>query len=180
MKASLKAVGRRLKKQKTTTKKQKDMKKLSLALCALAFSCTAVQAQDITKGMRLGAEFGIGSQVELNVRGERALNRYFSWDVLAVKYAHELGDSDRNKLGVKTGLRAYSPALFEGVKALMAIDLGYTGSTCPHTDWSNAFGMDLTVGLKVYKNLYMGYGFSLDHYKHGNDKDHTFRIGYVF
>ena len=71
------------------------MKKLSLALCAWAFSCAAAQAQDITKGMRLGAEFGIGSQVELNLRGQRQLNRYLSWDVLAVKYAHELGDSDR-------------------------------------------------------------------------------------
>ena len=54
------------------------MKKSSLALRALAFSCAAVQAQDITKGMRLGAEFGIGSQVELNLRGQRHLNRYLS------------------------------------------------------------------------------------------------------
>ena len=152
------------------------MKKLSLALCAWAFSCAAAQAQDITKGMRLGAEFGIGSQVELNLRGERALNRYFSWDVLAVKYAHELGDSDRNKLGIKTGLRATGPFRF----CLLAIDLGYTGSTSPHTDWANAFGMDLTAGVKIFRRLYVGYGFSLDHYKHGNDKDHTFRIGYVF
>ena len=59
-------------------KKQNDMKKSSLALRALAFSCAAVQAQDITKGMRLGAEFGIGSQVELNLRGQRHLNRYLS------------------------------------------------------------------------------------------------------
>ena len=161
---------------RTLSEKQNDMKKLSLALCALAFSCVAVQAQDITKGMRLGAEFGIGSQVELNLRGQRHLNRYLSWDVLAVKYAHELGDSDRNELGFKTGLRAIGLLRF----GLLAIDLGYTGSTSPHTEWANAFGMDLTVGVKVFRRLYVGYGFSLDHYKHGNDKGHTFRIGYVF
>lgn len=93
-----------------------------------------------------------------------------------MKYAHELGDSDRNELGFKTGLRATGLLRF----GLLAIDLGYTGSTSPHTEWANAFGMDLTVGVKVFRRLYVGYGFSLDHYKHGNDKDHTFRIGYVF
>ena len=164
------------KKSPSSPKIKKDMKRLSLALCAWAFSCATAQAQDITKGMRLGAEFGIGSQVELNLRGERALNRYFSWDVLAVKYARELGDSHRNELGIKTGLRATGPFRF----CLLAIDLGYTGSTSPHTDWANAFGMDLTAGVKIFRRLYVGYGFSLDHYKHGNDKDHTFRIGYVF
>ena len=164
------------KKSPSSPKIKKDMKRLSLALCAWAFSCAAVQAQGIMKGMRMGAEFGIGSQVELNVRGERALNRYFSWDVLAVKYARELGDSHRNELGIKTGLRATGPFRF----CLLAIDLGYTGSTSPHTDWANAFGMDLTAGVKIFRRLYVCYGFSLDHYKHGNDKDHTFRIGYVF
>ena len=164
------------KKSPSSPKIKKDMKRLSLALCAWAFSCAAVQAQGIMKGMRMGAEFGIGSQVELNVRGERALNRYFSWDVLAVKYARELGDSHRNELGIKTGLRATGPFRF----CLLAIDLGYTGSTSPHTDWANAFGMDLTAGVKIFRRLYVGYGFGLDHYKHGNDKDHTFRVSYVF
>ena len=62
----------------------------------------------------------------------------------------------------------------------MAIDLGYTGSTWEDSDWNSAFGMDLTVGLNVYKGLYFGYGFSFDRYDHWKDKDHTFRIGYLF
>lgn len=151
------------------------MKKLSVAICALFLACSPMMAQSIAKDMRFGAEFGIGSQVELNVRGEHSLGNYLSWDVLALKYAHELNDSDRNELGIKTGLRVYTPFLL-----FMGLDMGYTGSTSPHSEWANAFGMDLTVGFRFFKNLYMGYGFSLDHYKHGNDKDHTFRIGYLF
>ena len=100
--------------------------------------------------------------------------------MLTAKYAHELDDPNANKIGIKTGLRGYSPVLFSNVRALMAIDLGYTGSTWEESDWNSAFGMDLTVGLNVYKGLYFGYGFSFDRYKHGKDKDHTFRIGYLF
>lgn len=156
------------------------MKKF-IAIAAVACAAMQAQAQDIVKGMRFGAEFGIGTQVELNVRGEYAFNKYLSWDVLTVKYAHELDDPNANKLGFKTGLRGYTPNLFSNIRALMAIDLGYTGFTAPdYDDWSNAFGMDLTVGLNVYKGLYLGYGFSFDHNKHGNGKDHTFRVGYLF
>ena len=154
--------------------------KKTIALAAIACAAMQMQAQDITKGMRFGAEFGIGTQVELNVRGEYAFNKYLSWDVLTAKYAHELDDPNANKIGIKTGLRGYRPVLFSNVRALMAIDLGYTGSTWEESDWNSAFGMDLTVGLNVYKGLYFGYGFSFDRYKHGKDKDHTFRIGYLF
>ena len=154
--------------------------KKTIALAAIACAAMQMQAQDIANGMRFGAEFGIGTQVELNVRGEYAFNKYLSWDVLTAKYAHELDDPNANKIGIKTGLRGYSPVLFSNVRALMAIDLGYTGSTWEESDWNSAFGMDLTVGLNVYKGLYFGYGFSFDRYKHGKDKDHTFRIGYLF
>ncbi len=154
--------------------------KKTIAIAAIACSAMQMQAQDIAKGMRFGAEFGIGSQVELGIRGEYAINQYLSWDVLTAKYAHELGDDDANKFGLKTGLRGYTPTLFSNIRALMAIDLGYAGMTWEESDWHSGFGLDLTVGLNVYKNLYLGYGFSFGKYNHFKDKDHTFRIGYLF
>lgn len=155
------------------------MKKL---LAIIAISCAAVQAQaqHAAKSMRIGAEFGIGSQVELNVRGEYPLARWLSWDVVAVKYAHELGAPHANKFGVKSGLRGYLLPTRGLFNIVMAVDLGYNGATAPHADWSNAFGLDLTTGFCFFRRMYFGYGFSLSQNKGGNDKDHTFRIGYLF
>ena len=46
-------------------------------------------------------------------------------------------------------------------------------------DAVHCFALDFTVGLQVYKGLYLGYGFG-GLFNDGSHKDHLLRIGYMF
>lgn len=154
------------------------MKKIFSLLIVALVSCTAVMAQK-EKGMTWAVEGGIGSELELGGRVQYGFNQYLAWDVLNLKYAFDYGDVNCHEWEVTTGLRAYSPSFGPKLKAFAALDLGYGGITNKYSDAAHCFALDFTVGLQVYKGLYLGYGFG-GLFKDGNHKDHLLRIGYTF
>ena len=154
------------------------MKKIFILLVVALVSSTAAMAQK-EKGMTWAVEGGIGSELELGGRAQYGFNQYLAWDVLNLKYAFDYGDVNCHEWKVTTGLRAYSPSFGPNLKAFAALDLGYGGITSKDSDAAHCFALDFTVGLQVYKGLYLGYGFG-GLFKDGSHKDHLLRIGYTF
>ncbi|MCF0199547.1 MAG: hypothetical protein HUK02_09530 [Bacteroidaceae bacterium] len=152
------------------------MKKLMTLLVAVLLA-GAANAQAPEKGLSWAVEAGLGSQFEIGGRAQYNFNKYVAWDVLSLKYGHEW-DCGVGDLSLKTGVRGFSPEFGPKLKAFAALDFGYTGIH-GGGEWLSCFGMDFTMGLYVWKGLYLGYGLETYH-KNGTGKDHFFRIGYNF
>lgn len=159
------------------------MKKLLTFIATAMLSATTLMAQS-DKKFNLGAEVGIGSEVEAGVRAEYGLNEYLSWDALHLKYAYDYGKNDKfHELSLTTGVRGYSPSFGPNLQVFAAIDLGYGvlfyGGDNVSDSNTSCFAMDFTAGVRVSKNMYLGYGLGLMHHS-GNHKDHLLRIGFNF
>lgn len=138
-----------------------------------------VNAQDMKK-VSFAAELGVGTELELGGRVQYNFNKYLAWDVLGAKYAYDWRDKSlNNEITIQTGIRAFSPTFGPDMKAFAAIDMGYGADFEDGYNW-NAFALDFTVGLHVYKGLYMGYGFGGMFHDGHIPHDHVFRIGYNF
>ncbi|HBC28283.1 MAG TPA: hypothetical protein DC006_01070 [Prevotellaceae bacterium] len=157
------------------------MKKL-LTLVVLALMGTTMAMAQKEKGLGWAVEGGIGSELELGGRAQYGFNQYLAWDVLNVKYAFDYGkDFNAHEWELTTGLRGFSPSFGPNLKAFAALDLGYGGQkiATDGIDAAHCFALDFTVGLQVYKGLYLGYGFG-GLFKNGSHKDHLLRVGYMF
>ncbi len=157
------------------------MKKL-LTLMVVALMGTTMAMAQKEKGFGWAVEGGIGSELELGGRAQYGFNKYLAWDVLNVKYAFDYGkDVNAHEWELTTGLRGFSPSFGPNLKAFAALDLGYGGLKVAedHADAVHCFALDFTVGLQVYKGLYLGYGFG-GLFKDGSHKDHLLRVGYMF
>lgn len=157
------------------------MKKL-LTLMVVALMGTTMAMAQQEKGLGWAVEGGIGSELELGGRAQYGFNKYLAWDVLNVKYAFDYGkDVNAHEWELTTGLRGFSPSFGPNLKAFAALDLGYGGIKVAedHVDAAHCFALDFTVGLQVYKGLYLGYGFG-GLFKDGSHKDHLLRVGYMF
>lgn len=157
------------------------MKKLMILLVAVLMGSAAASAQ-ITKGLTWAVEGGIGSELELGARAQYDFNKYLAWDVASVKYAFDYGDdSNAHEWEVTTGLRGFSPTFGPKLRAFAALDLGYGGIKAAedHVDAVHCFALDFTIGLQVYKGLYLGYGFG-GLFNDGSHKDHLLRVGWMF
>lgn len=153
------------------------MKKILMMAVALVMS-VAANAQNPDKGLSFAGELGVGSELELGVRGQYNFNKYFAVDLPVLKYAYDYGDASVNEITIQVGARGFSPTFGPDMKAFAALDMGY-GNMFKHGNTS-AFALDLTVGMYVWKGLYAGYGFGALCKKGGAHKDHLFRIGYNF
>lgn len=153
-------------------------KKLFSLVAAMLLATVSVMAQN-EKGWSYAVETGIGSQWEIGGRAQYGLNKWVAIDAPVLKYNLDYGDVTGHELKIMAGARGYSPSFGPNLKAFMAIDLGYGGCTSEYTDWTSAFAFDLTVGLHVYKNLYVGYGFGMLA-NDGKHKDHVLRVGWNF
>ncbi len=155
------------------------MKKF-LIIAAMMASATSLMAQKANNGLSWALETGIGTEWEIGGRAQYALNNWLSWDVVNAKYALDFNDNyNWNEFTVQTGLRGFSPTFGPNLKAFLGLDLGY-GLMWKDGN-SSHFALDVTAGLYVWKNVYMGYGFGMmtgdNDWKH---KDHLFRIGFDF
>lgn len=161
------------------------MKKLLTLIVVALMGSTVMMAQK-EKGLTWAVEGGVGSELEVGARAQYGFNKYLAWDVLSVKYAFDYGkdffpDSNAHEWELTTGLRGFSPSFGPNLKAFAAIDLGYGGLKVAeeHIDATHCFALDVTVGLQVYKGLYLGYGFG-GLFHDGNHKDHLLRVGWIF
>ncbi len=156
------------------------MKKFLTLVVVALMSCTAVMAQK-EKGLTWAVEGGIGSELELGGRAQYGLCKYLAWDVLNAKYAFDYTGKNAHEWELTTGVRAFSPSFGPNLKAFAALDLGYGGIKVAEDgyDAAHCFALDFTIGLQVYKGLYLGYGFG-GLFKDGSHKDHLLRIGYMF
>ena len=156
------------------------MKKLMvLAMVALMSTTMAMAQKD--KSFNWAVEGGIGSEIELGGRIQKNFNQYLAWDVVNLKYAFDYTGANAHEWELTTGLRGFSPSFGPNLKAFAAIDLGYGGlkATESGCDAVHCFALDFTVGLQVYKGLYLGYGFG-GLFNDGSHKDHLLRIGWMF
>jgi len=155
------------------------MRKFLSLIAVMMLSATSLMAQNPDKGWSAAAELGVGSELELGVRGQYNFNKYIAWDVLNLKYAYDYGDGyDWNEFSLQTGVRGFSPEFGPNMKGFAALDLGY-GVIFDHGHNLSCFALDFTLGLYLYKGLYAGYGFG-GMFNDGSHKDHEFRIGYNF
>lgn len=152
------------------------MKKFLMTAVALIMAMAA-NAQNPDKGFSAAAELGVGSELEVGVRGQYNFNKYFALDLPVLKYAYDYGHGSHNEITIQVGARAFTPTFGPDMKAFTALDLGY-GNLFKHGNTS-AFAIDLSVGLYLYKGLYAAYGFGAL-CNDGAHKDHLFRIGYNF
>lgn len=153
-------------------------KKVFSMFVAMLLGCVAAVAQN-EKGWSFAAEVGAGTQLEFGGRAQYGLNEWIALDAPVLKYNFDYGDVNFHELKAMVGARGFSPQFGPNLKAFLAIDLGYGGTTCEYTDWTSAFALDVSVGLYIYKGLYMGYGFGMLS-NDGKHKDHVFRIGVSF
>lgn len=151
----------------------------SLAAAAL-LSMSAALAQTNEKGWSYALEGGVGSQLELGGRAQYGQNQYIALDLPVVKYNLDYTDGTSHELKLMAGVRGYSPEFGPNLKGLLAIDLGYGGTTSSQSDWTSCFAFDLTVGVHINRNLYAGYGFGMLTKDGGKHKDHVLRIGWNF
>ena len=155
------------------------MKKILTMAVALVMAVCA-NAQNPDKGISFAAEMGVGSELELGVRGQYNFNKYIALDLPVVKYAYDWRNTTlNNEITIQVGARAFSPTFGPDLKAFAALDLGYG---CAFEDgWNfNAIAMDFTMGLYVWKGLYLGYGFGGLFNDGHAPHDHVVRIGYNF
>ncbi|MDD7658015.1 MAG: hypothetical protein PUJ28_05155 [Prevotellaceae bacterium] len=152
-----------------------------ILLVAVLMGSATASAQ-ITKGLTWAVEGGIGSELELGGRAQYEFNKYLAWDVASVKYAFDYGDDcNAHEWEVTTGIRGFSPTFGPKLRAFAALDLGYGGIKAAedHADAVHCFALDFTIGLQVYKGLYLGYGFG-GLFNDGSHKDHLLRVGWMF
>lgn len=153
-------------------------KKIYSLMAAMLLASVSLMAQN-EKGWSYAGEVGIGSQLEIGGRAQYGLNEWIALDVPVLKYNFDYGDYNHHELKIMAGARGFSPTFGPNLKAFMGLDLGYGGMTAKHANWTSCFALDLTVGLYVYKNLYVGYGFGLLA-NDGSHKDHVLRVGWNF
>ncbi len=154
------------------------MKKFFTFIAAAMLSAGAATAQTTEEGWSYAAEFGIGSQLEIAGRAQYGINEYVHLDLPVVKYNFDYGDANHHELKLMAGARGYSPEFGPGLKGVLAMDLGY-GSMIYKGHWTSYFALDITAGIQINKNLYVGYGFGLLS-NEGSHKDHVVRIGWNF
>ena len=147
-------------------------------MAAMLLATVSLMAQN-EKGWSYAAELGVGSQLEIGGRAQYGLNKWVAIDAPVLKYNFDYGAYTHPDLKLMAGARGFSPSFGPDMKAFLGIDLGYGGMTAKHADWTSCFAMDLTVGLYVWKNLYLGYGFGLLS-NDGSHKDHVLRVGWNF
>ncbi len=155
------------------------MKKIFTLLVMALLSTASMFAKFNKEGWTVGGEFGIGSQMEFGVRGQYNLNQYLAIDAPVFKYNFDYGDVNYHEVKIMAGARGFSPEFGPSLKAFMAFDLGYGGTVSEYTDWESCFAFDFTIGLSVWKGIYVGYGLG-GLSNGGTHKDHVFRIGYNF
>lgn len=155
------------------------MKKLFLSFAIALMSVGIAKAQTKTIGWSYAAEVGIGSQLELGGHAQYGINQYVAIDAPMVKYNFDYGTINSHEIKLMAGVRGYSPAFAKNLKGLLAIDLGYGGTVCEYTDWTSCFALDVTAGVQINKNLYVGYGFGMLS-NVGKHKDHVLRLGWNF
>ena len=153
------------------------MKKILTMAVALVMAVCA-NAQNPDKGISFAAEMGVGSELEIGVRGQYNFNKYIALDLPVLKYAYDYGDFSVNEITIQVGARAFSPTFGPDMKAFAALDLGY-GNMFKDGVNTSACAIDFTMGLYVWKGLYLGYGYGAL-CKDGHHNDHLFRIGYNF
>lgn len=157
------------------------MKKIMALLAIVLLGTTSMMAQERIKNeTKFGAELGIGSELELGLRGELQLNDYLSWDILHAKYARDWQKNwSFNELSLTTGVRAYSPEFGPDLKAFGALDLGYGLMFKGGSGSTSCFALDFTLGIQINEHWYAGYGFGMMSHD-GAHKDHLLRVGYCF
>ncbi len=154
------------------------MKKFYSLLTVMLLGTASLMAQN-EKGWSYAAEVGVGSQLEIGGRAQYGLNEWLAIDVPVLKYNFDYGDWNQHELKLMAGVRGFSPTFGPDLKAFCAVDLGYGGCTSEYTDWHSAFALDVSVGLYVWKNVYLGYGFGMLS-NDGKHKDHVLRVGLTF
>lgn len=159
------------------SKTKQNMKKTLSLAAMLICGAASLSAQQLMENATWTFEGGVGSELEVGVRAQHKFNEYVAWDILHAKYAYDYNKGgDFNELTLTTGVRGYSPSFGPDLKGFAALDLGY-GLAWP--DAHSNLAVDLTFGLYVWKNLYVGYGLGLLHHN-GNHKDHVLRVGFDF
>lgn len=154
------------------------MKKILSLMAALLLSATSLMAQNAEKGFSFAAELGVGSELELGVRGQYNFNKYFALDLPVLKYAYDYGDYSVNEITIQVGARGFSPTFGPDMRAFAALDLGY-GNMFKDGHNTSCFALDFTMGLYVWKGLYLGYGYG-GLFNDGHHNDHLLRVGYDF
>ena len=156
------------------------MKKILSMVVAMLLGATSLMAQAPAKGLSYAGAIGVGTELELGGRAQYNFNQYFAVDVLSLKYAYDWRDkSANNEITIQAGVRGFSPSFGPDLKAFAALDLGY-GADFQDGYNVNCFALDFTMGLYVWKGMYVGYGFG-GLFNNGHaPHDHVVRVGYNF
>lgn len=155
------------------------MKKILSMVVVMLLGVASMQAQNPDKGLSFAVETGIGTEWELGARAQYNFNKYIAWDVVNLKYARDYNKHvGWNEFTIQTGARGFSPTFGPDLKAFAALDLGYG---VMWNDFNSSHcAIDFTMGLYVYKGLYVGYGLGALCGNGNHHKDHLLRIGYNF
>lgn len=149
-------------------------------IVVMLLGATSLMAQNPDKGWSFAGEIGAGTELELGGRAQYNFNKYIAAEGV-LKYAYDWRNTTlNNEITIQAGVRGFSPKFGPGMKAFAALDFGYGADFESGPGNWNAFAMDMTVGMYLWKGLYAGYGFGgLFHNGHA-PHDHTFRVGYNF
>lgn len=155
------------------------MKKIFSMMVVMLLGATSLMAQNPDKGWSFAAETGVGTEWEIGGRAQYNFNKYIAVEGV-LKYAFDWRNATaNNEITIQGGARAFSPTFGPDLKAFAALDLGYGTSFESGNNW-NALALDLTIGMYVWKGLYVGYGFG-GMFNNGHaPHDHVARIGYNF
>lgn len=186
------------------------MKKILLLALIMIGSIAGAQAQKVYTGENdiygigsaptfkkhvLGVTVGIAKEVEVGVRYQRNLSRYFALDVIGVNYAYDFSPSDekynnRHELELNTGIRCYSPQIWK-FKIYAGLNTGFqysineydytygNGKVEVESHSSCHMSSNIQVGF-VFGKFTIGYQASRTHFgdhKRHNHTDHLLKIG---
>jgi hypothetical protein len=169
------------------------------------------------KKNQFGIELAVGGEAGLGIRLQHNFGKYFAWDILQVKYAYNYTgcdideedddehriyvgeDKNNHKVGVMTGVRAFTPSFAnDKIKGYASFAVGYGRTVFPELSYrdyySSYYGgypwyyeenvghnhcaLDFSVGFK-FKKFHIGYGlFSMT--GDWGMTDHTVRLGLTF
>ena len=108
---------------------------------------------------KVGGYYGTGGFGE-NIVLEREFHKYIAWDIFSLDFSAPF-NFDAVSIGLKTGLRGYSPRFWEErMRAFTSLAMGYDCAIAKGDGgWSasHGFGLSWGIGVEILDHFQVGY-----------------------
>ena len=108
---------------------------------------------------KIGGYYGTGGFGE-NIVLEREFHKYIAWDIFSLDFSAPF-NFDAVSIGLKTGLRGYSPRFWEErMRAFTSLAMGYDCAIAKGDGgWSasHGFGLSWGIGVEILDHFQVGY-----------------------